>query len=379
MLYIHIPYCKGKCIYCNFYSGGNPDWSKYTEAVVSELKSRISELSGASLDSVYIGGGTPSLMPPLLFRDLICRIQEILSSEGILPNDALEFTIEVNPEDVNPESCRLWSEAGVNRVSMGIQSLSDHELKLLRRRHDSRRALEALDCLQSFFDNISVDFIYGIPGQTEESLESALNSVIGKVKHVSVYALTYEGQTPLQVLSQSGQIPKLAEESYLELERKVCKVLADAGFERYEISNFALPGYRSRHNSGYWDLKPYLGLGPSASSFDGKCIRRNNPPDLRRYMAHFSGENIMRSEPFYVEERLDKEQRIIEFIFTSLRRKEGIDLTKFRSFFGEGELSNLKEKAETFIQDVSLVFKDDRLELTEKGIPVSDFIIGALI
>ena len=378
MLYIHIPYCKGKCIYCDFYSTGLSNRKEFIKALIAELSSRGKELDKC-LSSIYIGGGTPSLLTPEEFRLLADELHSFFTSRGISFSDGFEFTVEVNPEDVDPERISAWKEAGVNRISMGVQSLNDEELAFLKRRHDVDKALRSIDLIASNFDNFSLDFIYAIPGQTIDSLKNTLSRALRfHPPHISVYALTYERNTPLDVLRSQGRISAASDEVYNLMDRKISEQLREYGMERYEISNYALPGYRAKHNAGYWKFRPYLGLGPGASSYNGMNIRRSNPPDLKGYIKHFIGPT-QSAGSFYEEEILDKENRLIEFLMVSLRCREGIDIKEFEERFGNDSLSTLLQKCERFIAAGDLIVEGNRLHLSEKGIPISDFILESII
>lgn len=408
MLYIHIPYCKGKCIYCDFYSAGNPDWERYLKALANELQERRREL-GKSLYSVYIGGGTPSLIPAERFVEFISRLRDILISGDIEWGSGVEFTIEANPEDVDEGHIKAWKEAGVNRVSMGVQSLVDSELQMLRRRHDARKAVEAARMLRNNFVNISLDLIYGIPGQTEESLRTTLREFIDICPdHISAYSLTYEEGTPLFLLAEKGKISGSDDEEYLKFDSIVAETLRKAGYERYEISNYCKPGRHSRHNSGYWEGRAYLGLGPSASSYNGRDIRRNNPGNLKRYMEMF-GYDLTNAPPtpptdfsntrnaFYEEENLSTRERLEERIMIELRTARGIDLDSFRNSFGDHATSALLKKANRWLSSGALALTQTpsqnfaltsgglsdtnafRLALTSRGLYICDTIILSLI
>lgn len=373
MLYIHIPYCKGKCIYCDFYSAGNPDWNKYIKAVASELSERIDELRGDSLSSIYLGGGTPSLMPAEIFRKFILGpggIQNILLNEGIIDSHAwgnIEFTIEVNPEDVSEEMTVTWREAGINRVSMGVQTLNDQELKTIKRRHTSDKVRDAMMLLKDYFNNISLDLIYGLPNQTMDSLEKTVRGFIDLYpQHISAYALTFEKNTPIEILRNKGKIKECSEEVYLEMEGMVSSMLESAGFERYEISNYSQNGFHSRHNSGYWHGLPYVGLGPSASSYNGQNVRRTNTPDIKSYLE---------GEMNYETELLDPKNLFVEKIMISLRTKEGLNLNHLT----EIERSNILRKASKWIETGKLAISGNNIALTRCGIPISDYIILSLI
>ena len=379
MLYIHIPYCKSKCTYCDFYSGGNPQWKRYIKAVATELSWRIEELRGDSLSTVYIGGGTPSLMPKDEFASMMTMISRCLESNAIGLTKGIEVTLEVNPEDVTTENITVWKAHGINRISMGVQSLNDQELKIVNRRHSAMKALESLELIKSNFENFSVDIIYGLPGQTQKSLEYTLGKILDyRPQHISVYALTYEEGTALTVLRNQGKIRECSEEKYLQYDDIINQTLSEKGYERYEISNYALPGYRSKHNSGYWIGKEYLGLGPSASSFDGLNVRRTNPPLLKNYIEYF--ENVERPlVKFYTEETLSSNELMEELILLSLRTREGIDLKKFEARFGSSAALILKESVSAWLKTGHMIQEGDYLKLTQKGINISDYIILSIV
>lgn len=381
MLYVHIPFCKGKCIYCSFYSGGNPDWKQYNKALLNELSFRREEIK-ESLTSLYIGGGTPSLMSAEDFGSLVSDLKSHLNE--FLPeninSEEFEFTIEINPEDVTYEKIEVWKEAGVNRVSMGIQTLNDEELLFLKRRHNSLTAIKSSEMLRKAFDNLSLDIIYGIPGQNSESLDNTISTLLKlNPDHVSAYSLTYEEGTPLNLYYTQKKIAAVSDEESNIMREFIDSRLKDNGFERYEISNYARRGKRSRHNSGYWSNKAYLGLGPSASSFDGTNVRRNNPADLKKYLAYFgddstAGKNSDSKSSFFEEDRLSEENRLTEKIFLRLRTKEGINQENFIREFGEEQLNRLLESCKKWEKRGDIVITDKDISLSAKGISISDMI-----
>ena len=379
MLYIHIPFCKSKCIYCDFYSGGNPQWQKYIKAVVSELSLRINELKDDSLSSIYIGGGTPSLIPEEDFLIFMDGIYSCLESNGISITTDTEITLEVNPEDVTKNKIEAWKSKGVNRISMGVQSLNDEELKIIKRRHNAQKALSSLEQIKKAFENFSIDLMYGLPGQTHSSLEASLKSLLEfHPPHISIYSLTFEEGTPLTILRDRKEISEAGEDEFINYNNIIQKQLADNGYERYEISNYSLPGFRSRHNSGYWTGKPYLGLGPSASSFDGDKIRRSNPADLKKYLEYFENPNN-KSNKFYIEEQLSQEEQVEECIFLSLRTSDGLSLNTLTSKFGDKLKHRIMQVANDWINSEHIKLDEERLILTPKGFDISDYIILDLI
>ena len=381
-LYIHIPYCASKCIYCDFFSGGirQADWNGLTDALISELSNRKRELE-TTPDTLYIGGGTPSLIPADCLSRLVVSVNRIVNLEGFWK----EFTIEVNPDDVTEEKCRLWKSVGVNRVSMGMQTFNDHELRAIRRRHDSATALKAYECLQKHFSNISVDLMFGIPGQTLESWEETVDKVISlRPQHLSAYSLMLEEGTPLTTLYNQGKIILPDDEENEAMWRLLSSRLGNAGYDQYEISNYSLPGFRSVHNSRYWMGNPYLGLGPSAHSYDGINIRRHNPSDIKSYISHYAYDKgaDMPVKPggrrFFEEEHLSKEEIIEERILTSMRIKEGIDLKLFGTDFGDEHLNQLLRNAYPLEASGYIKIAGSSLSLTSLGVMLSDRIILAL-
>lgn len=325
-LYVHIPYCHSKCYYCDFYS--MPDSSTapvLLDALISEARLRRDELS-EPVTTVYIGGGTPSSLGHEALASLIGRLRQELDLSHVG-----EFTVELNPEDVAPDMLDTLRSVGVNRGSMGIQSLVDDELKLVGRRHSSVQALEAARLIAEKFDNYSFDLIFGLPEQTMDSLEYSLNNLIAlNAPHLSAYLLSYEQGTRLYAMMMAGKVEEASEETCEEMFHYVDKRLTEAGYRHYEISNFAKPGCESVHNSNYWNTTPYLGLGPGAHSFDGN-MRRHNPRSIKEYLGALTvGKNS------YVDEPESMENKFNDYVITRLRTEEGIDLRDLASRpFGE--------------------------------------------
>lgn len=380
-LYIHVPYCASKCIYCDFFSGGakTADWKRLVTSLTNELRERRDELQSCP-DTLYIGGGTPSLMPANELSRLVGAVGDIVGHKG----EWKEFTIEVNPDDVSEEKCRVWREIGVNRVSIGIQSLNDEELRAIRRRHDSSTALAAYRCLRENFSNVSVDLMFGIPGQTVDSWRKTVGEIIKmSPQHLSAYSLMLEEGTPLTVLYGQGKIDLPDDEENDTMWRILSEELGNAGYEQYEISNYSRVGYRSVHNSRYWAGNPYLGLGPSAHSYDGCNIRRSNPGNIGAYLRRFTYPALdtrigVDGGHFYEEEILTEVERIEERILTRMRVKEGISLEEFRREFGEKRLGQLLRNVEPLMVSGKVMMSAGALSLTPEGIMTSDGVILAL-
>jgi oxygen-independent coproporphyrinogen-3 oxidase len=277
-LYIHVPFCRAKCAYCDFYSGPLRTFQAeaFAEALRTELAARrAAEVGNAPFNTIYVGGGTPSSVSPALFSSFV-----ELAAPGA------EITIEANPEDVTPQWVDEISRIGFNRVSMGVQSLIDAELQAVGRRHDASAALHAIDVLRhGGITNISCDLIYGLPLQTLDSWRHSLHTLLDmQIPHLSAYLLSYEEGTRLYAALQRGKLTEASDALVEQMYSELCSATRGAGLEHYEISNFAKPSMHSRHNSAYWDGTPYLGLGPGAHSFDGKT-RRYNPGNYNAYVA----------------------------------------------------------------------------------------------
>lgn len=310
-LYVHTPFCRAKCAYCDFYSGPlrSVPHEAYFAAVLSELSARRSEVlgEGERFRTVYFGGGTPSMVCPTLLAPLAAEAAP----------DA-EITIEANPEDVTAQWVEAVRAIGVNRVSLGVQSLVDSELTAVGRRHSGTDALRAIYTLhRGGIDNVSADLIYGLPEQSMATFEHSLRGILATgVSHLSAYILSYEPGTLLHTRLLKGT-HRRADEGLIEsMYERLCSLTAAAGMEHYEISNFALPGLYSRHNSSYWDSTPYLGLGPGAHSFDGE-VRRSVPPRIRDYM---NG-----PETAAMAEEETEAERHNDMVITALRTARGID------------------------------------------------------
>jgi oxygen-independent coproporphyrinogen-3 oxidase len=370
-IYIHIPFCKKRCIYCDFYSStDNRLVDKYIDALCIEIESRLHEIDKNNITTIYIGGGTPSQLSATQLGEIINFIKSKIDFSLIE-----EFTIEVNPDDVTYDYIKECITFGINRVSMGIQSFVDEELKIINRRHDSSQAIKAIETIKSAgISNISIDLIYGLPLQTIESwIYSARKAIEMNVPHISCYNLSYEEGTTLYKMRDMGEIKECDEDTCIEMYDILVKMLADADFEHYEISNFAKRGYYSRHNSNYWNLTPYLGLGASAHSFDGS-IRRYNPSSIQKYTSNISESGIA-----YEEEQETLYEQFNEYIMINLRTMWGVNTQKVKTIFGEELRNHLIKYSRRFIESGDLKEKENTIVLSEKGIMLSDYIIRTLM
>ena len=368
-IYIHFPFCRRKCLYCDFYSVGDrlADWKLFVSAIENEFQAK--RIPTDCIVSIYMGGGTPSLAPVWVIK----RFREMITCP------VGEFTIEVNPDDVTEEKARGWKEAGVNRVSMGVQSLNDDELKIIGRRHSASDASRAYSILKKYFSNISLDLIFGLPAQSIGSLSHTIDRFIEmRPQHISAYSLMYEERSALTRLRDNGKIKETPEEDSVEMFKMITAKLCNAGYERYEISNYALPGFRSHHNSNYWRGVPYIGLGPSAHSYDGKRERRYNRADLSLYIKNRTG---VKSDGGIVDveiEHLTDDELREEMIMTRLRTCEGLDLREYQNRFGEKARLILEQKGARYITSGDLIYSGDSIMLSESGVMISDEIITDL-
>ncbi len=372
-VYVHIPFCASRCSYCDFFSTLQLDaiGDRYVEAVIVESRLRCGELGGERVRTVYLGGGTPSQLPVTLLSRLITGLGEAMDLSAVE-----EFTVEANPDDVTPGWCHSVAALGVNRVSMGVQSFEDPILRLIGRRHTARQAIDAVAALRrAGINNISIDLIFGLPGQTVHSWAQSVEQAIAlRPQHISAYGLTYEEGTRLWHQRERGEVIEVPEEQCLEMYRILMEKLQAAGYEHYEISNFALPGYESRHNSSYWNDTPYLGLGAAAHSYDGK-VRKWNPHDLLHYI-----DRIMAGELACEVEELTIWERYDERVMLGLRTAQGVDAVRLRHDFGDEAWRHFLRESRRHIEVRNLrVNGDGRYVLTRDGIMLSDSIIRDLM
>ena len=370
-IYIHVPFCKTRCAYCDFFSTTLHDMkSRYVDALCQELVMRRNYLHDAPIDTLYFGGGTPSQLSESDFHSIFNQIEKVYGLEA-----CEEITLEANPDDLTDDYVEMLTTLPFNRISMGIQTFHEPTLQLIGRRHTAQEAIEAVRrCQQQGFTNISIDLIYGLPGETlEQWKEDLLMAFSLKVQHISAYHLTYEQGTRLWQMLQRKEICEVDEDTSVELFRILCKEMQKTGYEHYEISNFALPGYRSRHNSAYWHEVPYLGCGPGAHSFDGDS-REWNVSSLPKYI-----EALEQGQRNYEQETLDKDTRYNEFIMTRLRTCEGFSLNDLQQRFGQAYHDYCLHLATPYMRQGLLLQKENTLRLSREGIFVSDDIISDLM
>ncbi|MCQ2334181.1 MAG: radical SAM family heme chaperone HemW [Paludibacteraceae bacterium] len=317
-VYIHIPFCQSRCQYCDFFSTTELSRRKeYVNALLAEWQER--QITPLEISTVYIGGGTPSLLDP---QDIARIVNALLGKDTGGTNATREITLEANPGDLTIEKLVALREAGINRLSIGIQSFDDRLLRLIGRRHTAAQAREVVcQSQEAGFDNISIDLMYGLPTQTMDEWTATIDEALRlQVQHLSAYCLTYEENTPLHKRMMSGEFDEIDEDTENTMNDVLCAKLRAKGFEHYEVSNFALPGYRSRHNSAYWNDIAYIGLGAGAHSYDGR-IRSWNIANLNEYISLAMAHNLHRDS-----ETLTEEQKRMEYIMLGMRTKEGIVL-----------------------------------------------------
>jgi len=372
-LYIHIPFCRTKCCYCDFYSiTSQTRINDITDAILEEMQTytQIYNTGIHKLNSIFLGGGTPSLLDPDRLKAIISRAKLSLQSDS-----EPEITIEVNPDDVTAEIVQRWMESGINRISIGAQSFDDRDLEFLSRRHDANQNRKAIETFRSQgFSNLSLDLIYGIPGQTLESwIETVREACSFKPEHISIYCLTVETGTPLADMIDRGDVVMPDGDHLYDLYSHAVDILSKCGLTQYEISNFARPGYESLHNLAYWKLQPYIGLGPSAASYIHP-ERWKNIADVDEYLRRIRGRLSAVGE----RERLPLKSQMNEYVMLSLRLNKGLDTKEYSRRFGEDLIQSKEDTIESLLREKLAYMDGYRLILTKKGRFVSDEIIDHL-
>lgn len=364
-IYIHIPFCKSACHYCNFHFSTSLRYkNEFLAALLKEIRLQHSFPGMDPVSSLYFGGGTPSLLE---YGETTQLIETIRGTFNLLPD--AEITLEANPDDLTAEKLQGWKAAGVNRLSIGVQSFFEDDLRWMNRAHTAEQATEGLALALRFFENITIDLIYGTPGLTDEKWQQNVSNAIALgIPHLSCYALTVEPKTPLDKLIRKEQYENVNPDQQSAQFLLLMQWLEEAGYEHYEISNFARPGWRSRHNSSYWQNQPYLGLGPSAHSFSGQ-ERQWNIANNQTYITALREDRI----PFE-KEILTPVQQVNEYIMTALRTMEGLDLNRVSAV----QRSQLEKSAAKFITGGMLVQKEDCLLLTKEGKLLADGIAADL-
>lgn len=387
-LYIHIPFCKSRCIYCDFYSTiSQTSRTLFIEALLKELELKKPFIESIPIETIYFGGGTPSLLTINELRLIMDKLRSLYDSLFKLT----EVTLEANPDDLSLTYLKQLYEIGFNRISMGVQSFIDSELLFLGRRHTATQVTESVELARKAgFSNISLDLIYGLPQSSFKQLTYSVQQLCALgVEHISAYALTYEGNTPLVNKASRGEITIKSDENVAAEYQFIVESLAGKGYYHYEISNFAQNGFEAKHNSSYWHRVPYIGFGPSAHSFicptqhirykgvsflPMQEARFANVANLKSYIAMLSQNQL----PIGFSEALTNIDRYNEIVMLGLRTKAGIDLMYFEQQMGKEQLQMLLSKATPFIRQQILCCNNNTLYPTDKGMFLIDGVIAEL-
>ena len=380
-IYLHIPFCKSKCAYCNFFSlVTEKKMDDYVSALKKEIINRKSYLGDDVVKTIYFGGGTPSLLPIKYVEEILELLHE---NYNIISNP--EVTLEINPDTIDKDKMMSLKRLGVNRMSVGIQSFNDDDLRYLGRRHDSRHALQVLDDLSGVgFDRITLDLIYGMPTLTEEKWNHNLDIFFSTgISHLSAYALTVEPKTILGQKIEKEELQEVSEEDTIRHYNILVERTKENGFEHYEISNFAKEGCRSQHNSIYWQDVKYLGLGPSAHSYDGNS-RQWNVSNITKYIQFVNADIDTDTDAdtdmgrYYEREILSKEDKYNEYVMTSLRTSWGCNVDKIERDYGKSYAHNFLKNIKKYLDSGIMLMKDNSFILTDEGMLFADGIAAEL-
>lgn len=369
-IYIHIPFCKQACHYCDFHFSTSMKYKdEMIEALVQEIELRKNYLSGEPIQTIYFGGGTPSLVPS---KDIDCILKKIQQSFELESN--VEITLEANPDDLNKEYLQSIYQIGINRLSIGVQSFVNRDLEWMNRAHHKNEALESIKRAQDIgIENISIDLIYGTPGLSDQEWKENIYTALElEIPHISSYALTVESKTALGNWVEKGKVKPMDEEQSAHQFEMLMEVLQANGFEHYEISNFAKPGFYSKHNSSYWEGKKYIGIGPSAHSFD-KNSRQWNLPNNHKYI-----DEIFRAQLPMQMEYLKLNDRFNEYLMVGFRTAKGVSTKYIENEFGSAALSILEHSAEEFISKQWIILENGFYKTTTKGKLMADKIAAEL-
>ena len=368
-IYIHIPFCRQACNYCNFHFTTSLRYkSELVNAIAKETELQKNFLQEEPIETIYFGGGTPSILE---IPDLEFLISNLFKHFPIA--NSAEITLEANPDDITKEKLSGWKQTGINRLSIGVQSFLGQELMWMNRAHNEKQAMESLEIALKQFDNISIDLIYGSPLLSDDQWKKNVETAIAfGIPHLSCYALTVEEKTPLYKEISSKTKQDIDNDKQARQFLLLMQWLKQNGYEHYEVSNFAKPGLRSKHNSSYWQGKKYLGLGPSAHSYDG-VIRKWNVANNAKYIASIN-RNVVEGEA----ELLTEVQKLNEYIMISLRTMEGMDLEKIKSCWGKEKADVIQKKLSAFENNKLLVRNGSRVQLTEEGMLRADGIAADL-
>lgn len=370
-IYIHIPFCRQKCYYCDFYKTVNTSLlTDFIRALRAEIQLQKNYLEGEQVETIYFGGGTPSVLTKEYIIEIIGFLREVFPV-----SPGCEITFEANPDDLTPHYLADLYSAGIRRLSIGIQSFNDVLLKKMNRRHNAIQAVEAIkNAAATGFSDISADLIYGLPGLTKSGWKANLQTVFSlPITHLSAYHLTYHEGTPFYTWLKKGTLKPATEPTSIAHFETLMKMAAEYGFEHYEISNFAKNGLYSKHNSSYWTGKKYLGLGPSAHSFNG-FSRQWNVSHTEKYIRL-----LEQSQLLFEEELLSEENRLNEYILTGIRTKWGVSAAEIQNRFGPEKAAYFQQNMEKYLDKKLAIKTGEIYTLTQQGWFVSDEITTNLM
>ena len=370
-IYIHIPFCKQACTYCNFhFSVSLKNKNALIKSLIKEIDLSTGFIEDGNIETIYIGGGTPSLLDEDDLRFIFNNLRKKFKIK-----EEVEITLEANPDDITPSMLNIWKDIGINRLSVGLQSFNEAELKWMNRAHNSAQSLQCLADIQTAgFSNFSVDLIYGSPLQTNDDLKRNFNLVAERdIPHISCYALTVEPGTLLNKKINERKTPAVDAEKQAEQFYLLLDMMAKNNYEQYEISNFSKPGSRSKHNSSYWQGKPYFGFGPAAHSFNGFDKRRWNVSNNNLYIQSLE-KNIIP----YEEEILTERQMLNEYVMTALRTVEGINTVYIEQNFGKENALRILKEAQKYIISKKIILANEKLLLSAEGKFFADGIASDL-
>ncbi|MGY6649981.1 radical SAM family heme chaperone HemW [Wenyingzhuangia sp. IMCC45574] len=368
-IYIHIPFCKKACHYCDFHFSTSLKYKEaFLQALEIEMELRANEFKGEVVETIYFGGGTPSVLEIDEIKDILFVVHKYYS---VVKNP--EITLEANPDDLSNDKIRSLAQTPINRLSVGVQSFGDKELQMMNRAHSAKEVLQSLQTATQLFQNITIDLMYGIPGLSNEEWEANIQQALDfGIQHISSYALTVEEGTALHHFIQKGTYPELDENLAATHFNILVDKLTKAGFDHYEISNFGKPAFYSKHNTSYWLGKTYLGFGPSAHSYNGN-IRSWNVSNNAKYI-----KTLNKGELPSTQEELSRADVYNELLMTGLRTIWGVSLEKIEQDFGAQKLLELKQQITPFVAQGTLVVEKHQLKTTQKGKFLADGIASEL-
>ena len=365
-LYIHIPFCKKKCNYCDFVSFSDKDSliEKYKEAIIKEIKNK--DLSKYKINTIYIGGGTPSILDSKCISDIINEVKEYIS-------DNAEITIEINPGTADEEKLKKYKEIGINRLSIGLQSTDNEILKEIGRIHTFEEFLKIYSLARKLgFSNINVDLMLGLPSQTIEILEESVRKIIKlNPEHISIYSLILEENTKMWDMVNKGILKLPSEDIERKMYWKVKNMLENNGYIHYEISNFAKKGYESRHNSDCWEQKEYIGVGLAAHSYLNQ-IRFSNTSNLEEYINNINSGDFDKN--ITINETQTDEDTKKEYMLLGLRKIDGVSISKYKNKFGENPVFSYRQELEKLVKENLLEIDGDNIKLTNKGLDLANLV-----